>query len=185
MKSCGPPVRPLPDLSSFRPKRRRRSSIRTGRRIYSHRRIAGTGSGWRSGSAFGQVNWRNIEGVLMRPKPKHLRPIRPKETAKPRRAPRIVRPGVSYFLLPHDFARALARWKIGNAGWLLLVEIDWLVFHARRNPVKFTNTRWQSLRGSRWTKIRALRRLEKAGVVRVSILKNQAPEVTCLWRPVT
>jgi hypothetical protein len=111
----------------------------------------------------------------MMTKPKHLRP---------RRAPRI-KPGVSYALVPHDFALALYRWKIGNVGWLLWFEIDQLVFKARRNPVKFTNERWQSIGGSRSAKLRALRRLEAAGVIKVSVRQNRAPTVTCLWRPLT
>ena len=106
-------------------------------------------------------------------KPKHL---------KPRRAPRIVKPGVSYFPLPHAFARDLYRWKIGEAGWMMLVEIDRAVFNSRRNPVKLTNERLRSLLG-RSTKLRALRRLEAAGVIEVAFRGKEAPLVTCLWRP--
>jgi hypothetical protein len=113
---------------------------------------------------------------MMTNKPKHPRP---------RRAPRVVKPGVSFAIVPHDFVVALYRWKIGNLGWLQWFEIDRLVLNSRRNPVKFTNERWQSIGGSRSAKLRALRRLEAAGVVKASVRQNQAPIITCLWRPTT
>jgi hypothetical protein len=92
---------------------------------------------------------------------------------------------VSYALVPHDFAVALYRHKLGNAGWLLFFEIDRVVFKSRRNPVRFTHTRWRSLGLARSTRVRALRRLKAAGVIRVTFEGNRAPLVTCLWRGLT
>ena len=101
------------------------------------------------------------------------------------RAPLLAKPRKSFALVPHDFAVDLAKRKIGDAGWLLWFEVDRLVFNSRRNPVKFTNERWKALGLSRWTKARALRRLRKLGVIRFTIQGQEAPEVTCLWRPLS
>jgi hypothetical protein len=101
------------------------------------------------------------------------------------RAPRLATPRKSFALVPHDFAVELAKRKIGDAGWLLWFEIDRLVFSSRRNPVKFTNQRWKTLGLSRWTKARALRRLQKLGIITFAIRGQEAPEVTCLWRPLS
>jgi hypothetical protein len=85
-------------------------------------------------------------------------------------------------MVPHAFARALYQHRIGDAAWLLWFEIDQLAFNARRNTVKFTNERWRSLGLLRSTKLRALRRLEEAGVIKVAFRGQEAPTVTCLWR---
>jgi hypothetical protein len=79
----------------------------------------------------------------------------------------------------------LWRHKVGDAGWACAMELDHLILASRsRNPVAFYSRRLKKagLVGS--TRTRALRRLEKAGVIKIAPLgKGMSPIVTCLWRP--
>jgi hypothetical protein len=83
---------------------------------------------------------------------------------------------------PHE--RALTLHAINGAGWRILVELDWLILKGRgRNPVRLTNHRLRGLGISRWNKLRQLRRLEAAGVVRVQTEGRKWTVVTHLWFP--
>jgi hypothetical protein len=111
---------------------------------------------------------------------------RPSTRPAKTRAPRLLKSGVTYALMPHELAQELERRKVGAAVWALWFEIDHLVFKSRRNPVRLTNTRWGSLRRqSRWQKMRALRQLQKLGLITLSRRGQETHEITCLWRPLS
>jgi hypothetical protein len=70
--------------------------------------------------------------------------------------------------IPHDRALALARHKLGNAAWLVLIELDRKIFEERgRNPVRLSNHRLKLAGLTRPVKTRALRQLEAAGVITI------------------
>jgi hypothetical protein len=84
---------------------------------------------------------------------------------------------------PHE--RALALHDINGAGWRILVELDRLIFKGRgRNPVRLTNHRLREFGVSRRDKLRQLRRLEAAGVIKVQTEGRKWTVVTHLWFPV-
>jgi hypothetical protein len=87
--------------------------------------------------------------------------------------------------IPHDKAVSLYR-HLGGAAWLLLVEIDRLILEGRgRNPVKLTGRALSRSGMTRYSKRRALRQLEAAGVITVTRRGcGRAPLVTLLWLPV-
>jgi hypothetical protein len=73
-------------------------------------------------------------------------------------------------------ARALCR-HIGGPAWMLLIELDRLIFEGRgKNPVKLTNRCWKAVGLSHDAKTRALRQLEAAGVI--SIEQRPSPRPT-------
>jgi hypothetical protein len=86
--------------------------------------------------------------------------------------------------IPHDRARDLGRCRISGAAWVLLIEIDRLIFEGHgRNPIRFTHQNWQAAGLSRRKIRRALQQLEKAGVISVDQRPGQAPLVTHHWFP--
>ena len=86
--------------------------------------------------------------------------------------------------IPYDRARELAKHDIGGAAWILLIEIDRLIFEGRgRNPVKLTHQCWQAAGLSREAMRWALRQLVKAGVISVDQRPGQAPLITHSWFP--
>ena len=71
---------------------------------------------------------------------------------------------------------------IGGPAWLLLVEIDRLIFEGGgRNPVKLTTDALQGSGLTRWEKERGLRLLEQARVITVQRKRGRCPFVTHLW----
>jgi hypothetical protein len=86
--------------------------------------------------------------------------------------------------IPHDRARELYG-HIGGPAWLLLVELDRLIFEGRgRNPVKLTSDTRKAAGLSRWAQYRGLSLLEAAGTVTVERKRGRCPLVTLLWYPV-
>jgi hypothetical protein len=87
--------------------------------------------------------------------------------------------------IPHDRAVDLYR-HLGGAAWLLLIEIDRLILEGRgRNPVKLANRALKRGGMTHWSKRRALRQLEAAGVITVARQgRGRAPLVTLQWLPV-
>jgi hypothetical protein len=84
--------------------------------------------------------------------------------------------------IPHDRARALYRHIGGGPAWMLLIELDRLIFEGRgKNPVKLTYRCRRAAGLTRYTTMRALRQLEAAGVISVERRAGQAPLVTHLW----
>jgi hypothetical protein len=86
--------------------------------------------------------------------------------------------------IPHDRARAFYL-KVGGPAWLILVELDRLIFKSRgRNPVKLPGALLQEAGLSRYARWRGLRQLEEAGVVLVERCgRGRPPWVTHLWFP--
>ncbi len=71
--------------------------------------------------------------------------------------------------------------RLQNAPWAVMVELTYLVWKTRRNPVVLTNAALRSVGVSHDAKARALRRLEEAGAVTVDWRgKGQSPLVTVL-----
>jgi hypothetical protein len=78
------------------------------------------------------------------------------------------------------------RHGISGTAWGLLIELDRLIFESKgkKNPIQLTNRYLEDLGISRWQKHRALRQLERAGVVRViSKGTHQNTIVQHLWFP--
>jgi hypothetical protein len=103
--------------------------------------------------------------------------------AMPPVATKRARTTETFARIPHDRAPALR--AIDGNGWLILVEIDRLIFKGHgRNPVRLTNQRLRELGINRWAKQRQLRRLETAGVIQVQTVGRKWTVVTHLWFPV-
>ena len=86
--------------------------------------------------------------------------------------------------IPHDRGLALSHQNLSGAAWALLIVLDRLILEGRgRNPVKLTHRCLKTAGVSRWTAKRALRSLERAGVVSVEHRRGRAPLVTHLWFP--
>jgi hypothetical protein len=99
----------------------------------------------------------------------------------PRRRQRLAE---TFARIPHDRALALYR-CLGGSAWAVLIELDRLILTGRgRNPVKLSSARMTAAGLSRHARLRALRQLEKAGVVRVERRgQGQSPWVFHLWFP--
>jgi hypothetical protein len=88
--------------------------------------------------------------------------------------------------IPHDRAHALACHGIGGPAWVILIELDRLIFIGRgRNPVRLTNHRLKAAGISSHVKSRALRQLEAAAVIRVLSAGGggHSPVVLHRWFP--
>jgi hypothetical protein len=90
--------------------------------------------------------------------------------------------------IPHDRGLELYR-RIGSAAWVILIELDRLILKGRgRNPVRLTNQNLRAIGLTQGNKARALKQLEKAGVVTVERNsqggRGKAPLVTHRWFPV-
>ena len=103
------------------------------------------------------------------------------QTPGSRRRPRLTE---TFARIPHDRALALYR-HIGGSAWVLLIELDRLILKGRgRNPVKLSSARMNAAGLNRHSRLRALRQLEAAGVVRVERRgRGQSPWVTHRWFP--
>jgi hypothetical protein len=79
----------------------------------------------------------------------------------------------------------LWRHRVGDAGWACAMELDHLILASRgKNPIAFYSRRLKEAGLVDHTRTRALRQLEKAGVIKVTpVRKGMSPIVTCLWRP--
>jgi len=102
--------------------------------------------------------------------------------AAPLRRERITE---TFARIPHDRAIELYRHKIGEPAWAVLIELDRLVLKQRgKNPVRFWSPRLRAAGLITRTRMRALRKLEEAGVVKIEWKgKGLSPWVTHLWYP--
>jgi len=104
--------------------------------------------------------------------------------AMPAVATKRARTSETFARFPHERALGL-RGRIGADGWVLLVEIDRLILKGHGcNPVRLTNHRLRKLGISRSAKLRQLRKLEAAGVIRTKAEERKWTLVTHLWFPV-
>ena len=100
---------------------------------------------------------------------------------KGQRRPRI---DETFARIPFDRARALYR-HIGGPAWMLLIELDRLVFEGRgKNPVRLTSAARRVSGMTKWAQYRGLRLLQAAGTVTVERRRGRCPLVTLLWHPV-
>jgi hypothetical protein len=104
------------------------------------------------------------------------------EQQRPQRRERLTE---TFARIPHDRALDLYRHRVSGAAWLVLIELDRLIFKAGgRNPVKFSSRRLRQLGLRSQSRTRAFRELERAGVARVERLgPGMVPWVTHLWWP--
>ena len=88
--------------------------------------------------------------------------------------------------VPHDKALALYEHRLSSAAWVVLIELDRLILKRRgQNPVRFDSVRLATVGIEGVTRMRALRQLADAGVVRVTSRGvGLSPWVTHLWYPV-
>jgi len=86
--------------------------------------------------------------------------------------------------IPHDRALAL-RGKLSGDAWQVLIELDRLILKAGgRNPVRFWSARLHSVGLKKESRARALRHLEKAGVIKIQQRGHGlSPLVLHLWYP--
>jgi hypothetical protein len=82
--------------------------------------------------------------------------------------------------IPYLKARKLFR-HIGGPAWLLLIELDRIVFETKCNPIRLTSGTLKGSGLTRWQKERGSRLLEQAGVIRVERKRGRCPLVTHLW----
>ena len=103
------------------------------------------------------------------------------QTPGSQRRPRLTE---TFARIPHDRALTLYR-HIGGSAWVLLIELDRLILKGRgSNPVKLSSARMNAAGLNRHSRLRALRQLEAAGVVRVERRgRGQSPWVTHRWFP--
>jgi hypothetical protein len=87
--------------------------------------------------------------------------------------------------IPHDKALALYRHKVSRHAWAVLIELDRIILKAGgRNPVRFWSGRLRAVGIKQQTRARALRELERAGVILVKRFGNGlSPWVYHSWYP--
>jgi hypothetical protein len=98
---------------------------------------------------------------------------------------RRVRETETFARILHDHALELYRHRIGDAAWIVLIELDRMIFAQRgKNPVLFWSPRLRAIGLTAHTRRRALQNLEKAGVITIEGRGNGlSPRVTHLWHP--
>jgi len=97
------------------------------------------------------------------------------------RRPRI---DETFARIPFDRARALYR-HVGGPAWMLLIELDRLVFEGRgKNPVRLTSVARRASGMTKWAQYRGLRLLQAAGIITVERRRGRCPLVTLRWYPV-
>ena len=85
--------------------------------------------------------------------------------------------------LPHDKTMRLYG-KVGVAAIIILIELDRLIFKSfGRNPVRLSNDKLAAIGMSPNGKMKGLRQLQAAGILKVAQKGCEAPLVTHLWHP--
>jgi DNA-binding transcriptional ArsR family regulator len=69
--------------------------------------------------------------------------------------------------IPYDWGPKLCQAGIGDAGWAVVFELDRIMLKSGRNPVHLWSARLKAIGVAHSTRLRALRRLEKAGVIKI------------------
>lgn len=94
------------------------------------------------------------------------------------------RSGDTFARIPHDKGLALYP-KVSGAGWVVLIELDRLVLKSGgQNPVRLWSRRLRKIGVVSRVRMRALRELEAAGVVKVKRGKGELGLwVIHLWYP--
>jgi hypothetical protein len=88
---------------------------------------------------------------------------------------------VGFVMLPYAQTMAAAG-KMKNATLAVMVELAYQVFKNHESEVPLSNSMLRTLGISRSAKLRALRQLEAAGMVKISGKgRRKTPRVTVLW----
>jgi hypothetical protein len=97
----------------------------------------------------------------------------------PQRRPRAIE---SFARVPHDKGLAL---NISGNAWRVLIELDRLIFKAGgRNPIALSSKRLRAIGLTSGTRMRALRRLQAAGVIKIKRRgPGHGPWVFHTWYP--
>jgi hypothetical protein len=84
--------------------------------------------------------------------------------------------------IPHDWGLKLCQAGIGDAGWAVVFELDRIMLKSGRNPVRLWSARLKAIGVAHSTRLRALRRLEKAGAIKIERQgAGHGHLVTLLW----
>jgi hypothetical protein len=106
------------------------------------------------------------------------------ETEMPSVATRRLRSTETFARIPHGHAYKLAFAGLTGSAWMVLIVLDHLILKGRgKNPVRLTHRALKAAGLSRFAVKRALRQLERAGVIAVEQRPGQAPLVRHLWFP--
>ena len=106
------------------------------------------------------------------------------KSIKRKRPARRDKIGEPFAPIPYDRARKLFR-HIGGPAWMLLIELDRLIFESGGfNPIQLTTEALEGSGLTRWQKERGLWLLEQAGIITVERKSGRCPLVTLLWYPV-
>jgi hypothetical protein len=100
------------------------------------------------------------------------------------RRPRTSTGAPTWARIPHERALQL-HGRIDGAAWIVLIELDRLIFKTGQNPVRLPNKNLREVGMSRTGKAKALRQLQSAGVVTYKQDGNEAPLVTHSWYPIS
>jgi hypothetical protein len=98
------------------------------------------------------------------------------------RRPRTSTAAPTWARIPHERALQL-HGRIDGAAWIVLIELDRLIFKTGQNPVRLPNKKLRAVGMSRTGKAKALRQLQSAGVVTYKQDGNEAPLVHPLLVP--
>jgi hypothetical protein len=111
---------------------------------------------------------------------KDLDQLRADLTSPPQRRKRLTE---TFARIPHD--KALALHALSGMAWIVLIELDRLILKAGgRNPVKLSSRRLREIGLTHHTRLKALRQLEKAGVIIVGRRgRGHSPWVLHSWYP--
>ena len=99
-------------------------------------------------------------------------------------ATRRARSPETFARIPHGHAYKLAPAGLTGSAWMVLIVLDHLILKGRgKNPARLTHRSLRAAGLSRFAAKRALRQLERAGVVVVEQRPGRAPLVRHLWFP--
>jgi len=97
---------------------------------------------------------------------------------------RRARTAETFARIPHDKGLALCRHKLGPAAWAILIELDRIILKTGQNPVRLWSSRLRAAGIVKDKRLRGLRQLEAAGVVKVErIGRGLSPWVEHCWYP--
>jgi hypothetical protein len=117
----------------------------------------------------------NLDEIALTPEQvAELAPLQKVSQPKPRLA------RAKFVQLPYE-PTLQAAGELQNAQLAVLVELAHLRFKTHQNPVPLSNKALRAAGLSRLSKLRALRQLEKVGLVKVSQRGQKSPLVTILW----
>ena len=107
-----------------------------------------------------------------------LTPFQKTTAAKPKRRSRVK---ARFVMLPYEQTLAAAG-PMKCAVLAVLIELAHQMFKTKKSEVMLSNAVLRSVGISHWAKLRALRQLEAAGMIKVTWFgERRSPRVTILW----